>query len=62
MRLLRIAGNSIYRKLRAIVSEVTCCAVLWKDSETWSDVCAWRESDNELWENESLWNNNSYWP
>lgn len=62
MRLLRISGNSIYRRLRAIVSEVVCCSYLWQDSLKWSDTCAWVESDSELWENNELWNNNSLWP
>ena len=63
MRLLRITGNSIFRKLRAIVSEATCCTALWKDSNAWLDDCSWVEEDHDfLWNNPDIWNNEQTWP
>ena len=63
MRLLRITGNSIYRRVRALASILGCCDTLWKDSVAWDDDCDWKEPtcDGEIWVNSEIWDNECTW-
>ena len=64
MRLLRITGNSIYKRIRALAVALGCCDTLWKDSVAWDDDCLWKEPEdqccNSLWNNNELWNNDCF--
>jgi len=63
MRLLRITGNSIYKRIRAIAAVLGCCDTLWKDSVAWDDDCEWKEPDCDgvIWVNTEIWDNECTW-
>jgi len=65
MRLLRITGNSIYKRFRTFAAILGCCDTFWKDSVAWDDACLWKEPEDTccdtLWNNNELWNNECIW-
>lgn len=64
MRPIRIYGNSIFKRIRALASILGCCDTLWKDSVIWDDDCEWKEPDCDgvTWVNSEVWNNECSWP
>ena len=63
MKFLRIAGNSVYKRIRALAGVLGCCDTLWKDSIAWSDDCEWKEPTcgGEIWVNSEIWDNSCLW-
>ena len=64
MRPLRITGNSIFKRIRALASILGCCNTLWKDSVAWDDDCDWEEPTcgGEIWVNSEIWDEECPWP
>ena len=65
MRPLRITGNSIFKRIRALASILGgCCDELWKDAVVWDDDCDWEEPTcgGEIWVNSEIWDEECPWP
>ena len=65
MRLLKILGNSLHRRLLSSSSIlVGCCNELWQTNRQWDDNCEWVEPDcgSDIWVNNEIWTNECIWP